>query len=126
MKPIAKGALWAAVLAIAACIALPIGFVAQKWSTEPPCPLSEPLPGVDDFSRLGRNQVSRVVAVRGDADAAERQICELVRRAAGKGEHIAIVGARQTYPDIVLRSADPRVPESLARRAFCPGFTQYF
>jgi FAD/FMN-containing dehydrogenase len=58
----------------------------------------EPLPPgmVDDASRLNRTRVSEVWSVPPDPDDAERQLADLLRRAAAEGLKVSIAGSRHT------------------------------
>lgn len=86
----------AAILAAAAALLFPAGFLAIRAWEEPALPLPQPAPGADDFSRLDATRAARVVAVPDDAAAAERLICERVREAARSHRHIAVSGARHS------------------------------
>jgi len=79
-----------------AIVAPPAIFLGNVWWHDGSAPLPIPTAGTDDASHMDASQPAEVVAVASDPVEAERQLAELVRRAASQGSHIAISGAHHS------------------------------
>lgn len=95
-----KKLLWILLLGLAAVLAAvilrPAGHLAAVWLRDSTAPLPAPAAGSNDQSRLSPNAPSEVITVAGDPAMAQKQLSELVRRAAREGRRIAIGGARHS------------------------------
>ncbi|HEY5792154.1 MAG TPA: FAD-binding oxidoreductase, partial [Chthoniobacterales bacterium] len=85
------GVILAALLVIAGP---PVVFLAAVWWNDEREPLPAEAAGRGDASRLNTGQPAEVLAI--DAEAAERQVADLVLRAAREGRKISIAGARHS------------------------------
>lgn len=83
-------------ISAALLVARPVLFLALVWWHDSPTPRAMPAAGTDDASRLNASTPAEVVRVAADPAAAEKQLTELVRRAAREGRHIAISGAQHS------------------------------
>lgn len=81
---------------IAVLVLSPVVFLGSVWLRDGAAPLPVPAAGTDDASHLNAKQPAEVVALPGDPVAAERQLVELVRRAAREGKKISISGAHHS------------------------------
>jgi FAD/FMN-containing dehydrogenase len=77
-------------------VARPVLFLASVWWHDGKTPRTMPAAGTDDASRLNATQPAEVIRVAADPAEAERQLAELVRRAAREGRHISISGAQHS------------------------------
>ncbi len=85
------------ILLLVAAIIVPPGlFLASVWWHDGTKPNSPVAAGADDASRLNANKPGEVIAVANDPAIAERQLVELVKRAARDGSHISISGAHHS------------------------------
>jgi FAD/FMN-containing dehydrogenase len=93
------------VLALAGPPAVFLGWV---WCHDKSVPLASTVIGVDDASRLNRDQPAEVIAIASNPTDAERQLSDLFRRAVEQGSNIAISGARHSmgghtlYPGAIV------------------------
>lgn len=89
---------------LAAAVARPVLFLAAVWWQDGTAPRAMPGAGTDDASRLNTTAPSEVVAVAADPAAAERQLTEIVQRAAREGRRISVseaqhsMGGHTLYP----------------------------
>ncbi|MGH8047836.1 MAG: FAD-binding oxidoreductase [Chthoniobacterales bacterium] len=96
------------VLVLIAFVAKPALFLASVWWHDPAAPIAAAPAGTNDASRLNENRPAEVVAIAAEPAAAERQLGELVRRAAATKSHIAISGAHHSmgghtlYPGAIV------------------------
>jgi len=96
------------VVAVTALVAPPAIFLAGVWWHDPAKPIPSASAGTNDASHLNASKPSEVVAIAADPAAAERQLGELVRRAAAEKSHISISGAHHTmgghtlYPGAIV------------------------
>ena len=83
-------------LVAAVTVGRPALFLAFVWLNDGAEPNPMPSVGVGDASRMITNVPAEVIAVAEDPAAAERQIADLIQRAASEGRRISIAGARHS------------------------------
>ncbi|MDA7881081.1 FAD-binding oxidoreductase [Akkermansiaceae bacterium] len=96
MRKRLKIALILLVLAIAVIVGRPVIFLAFVWLNDGTGPNPMPSAGSGDASRMTVNVPAEVIAVAADPAGAERQIVELIKRAATEGRRISIAGAQHS------------------------------
>jgi FAD/FMN-containing dehydrogenase len=95
-------------LAVLVIIAPPALFLGAVWWHDGSSALQDAPVGTNDASRLNENHPAQVVEIAAEPAAAERQLAELVRRAAAQGSHVSISGARHSmgghtiYPGAIV------------------------
>ncbi len=83
-------------LVLAFFLGRPLVFLGWVWLHDGSVPRAMPSAGTNDASRLNPTTPAEVIEVSSDPAAAEKQLIELVRRAAREGRHITISGARHS------------------------------
>ncbi|MDC0305507.1 FAD-binding oxidoreductase, partial [bacterium] len=96
MRKRSKIALILVALVAAVVVGRPVLFLAFVWLNDGAEPNPMPSVGVGDASRMITNVPAEVIAVAEDPAAAERQIVDLIQRAASEGRRISIAGARHS------------------------------
>src|SRR5437016_2315335 len=81
---------------VAAILGPPAVFLANVWWHDGTAPLPTASAGTDDASHLNASQPAEVVTIASNPADAERQLSELLRRAAERGSHISISGAHHS------------------------------
>lgn len=98
---------------IALVVVPPALFVAQVWWKDGRTPLAPPAAGTNDAGGMTPNQPPEVIAIASDPAEAERQLVDLVHRAADKHLSISISGAHHSmgghtiYPGGIVLNMDP-------------------
>jgi FAD/FMN-containing dehydrogenase len=96
------------VLGVFVVVAPPVVFLTSVWWRDGNTALTDAPVGTNDASRLNDNHPAEVVEIASDPEAAERQLSDLVRRAASQGSHVSISGARHSmgghtiYPGAIV------------------------
>ncbi|MDB4687234.1 FAD-binding oxidoreductase [Akkermansiaceae bacterium] len=80
----------------AVTVGRPALFLAFVWLNDGAEPNPMPSVGVGDASRMITNVPAEVITLAEDPAAAERQIADLIQRAASEGRRISIAGARHS------------------------------
>ena len=81
-------------IAAALFVARPVLFLANVWWHDGKTARPMPAAGTDDASRLNPSSPAEVIRVAAEPAEAERQLSDLVKRAAREGRHVSIVGAQ--------------------------------
>jgi FAD/FMN-containing dehydrogenase len=81
-------------IAAALFVARPVLFLTGVWWHDGKVARTMPPAGTDDASRLNTSPAAEVIKIAADPAEAERQLADLVKRAAKEGRHISIVGAQ--------------------------------
>jgi FAD/FMN-containing dehydrogenase len=94
--PVKKWIVGGVVLLLAATVGPPAVFLASVWWQDGARPHPVVATGTDDASRMNANTPAAVIAIADDPAAAERQLADLVKRAASEGTRISISGTHHS------------------------------